>query len=131
MTRIERIDVLTATLPFRFSFGHALAERSDSTNVYVRLTLDDGAVGYGEGVPREYVTGETVESAQAALCEQQVPALLGRELERPEDVSAAIDAAAPVAGPPLANSARCALELALLDAAGKHFGQSVGAWLGS
>jgi L-Ala-D/L-Glu epimerase len=129
MTRIERIDVLTARLPFRFSFGHALAERSESTNVYVRLTLDDGTVGYGEGVPREYVTGETVESAQATLCERLVPALLGRELDGPEDAPAAIDGAAPIAGPPLSNSARCALELALLDAAGKHFGRSVGAWL--
>jgi muconate cycloisomerase len=129
MTRIERIDVLSARLPFRFSFGHALAERSDSTNVYVRLTLDDGTVGYGEGVPREYVTGETVESALAALGERQVPALLGRALDAPDDVAAAIDDAAPVAGPPLANSARCALELALLDAAGKHFGRSAGAWL--
>ena len=91
MTRIERIDVLSATLPFRFSFGHALAERSESTNVYVRLRLDDGTVGYGEGVPREYVTGETVESALAALGERQVPALLGRALEAPEDVARAID----------------------------------------
>ena len=129
MTRVARIDVLTARLPFRFSFGHALAARSDSTNVYVRLTLDDGTVGYGEGVPREYVTGETVESAVAALCERQVPALLGRSFDGPGDVPAAIDDAAPVVGPPLANSARCALELALLDACGKHFGQSVGAWL--
>jgi L-alanine-DL-glutamate epimerase-like enolase superfamily enzyme len=131
MTRIERIDVISANLPFRFSFGHALAERSASTNVYVRLRLDDGTVGYGEGVPRQYVTGETIESALAALCDEQVPALLGRELESPADVPAAIDAAAPVTGAPLANSARCALELALLDAAGKHFGQSAGAWLGT
>jgi L-Ala-D/L-Glu epimerase len=68
VAQIARIEVLTAQLPFRFSFGHALATRRDSTNVYVRLTLDDGTVGYGEGVPREYVTGETVEGAVAALC---------------------------------------------------------------
>jgi L-alanine-DL-glutamate epimerase-like enolase superfamily enzyme len=130
MTRIARIDVLTARLPFRFSFGHALAERRESTNVYVRLTLDDGSVGYGEGVPREYVTGETVESALAALCEQQAPALLGRSIDEPEDVPAAIDAAAPGStGPELTNAARCALELALLDACGKRFGRSVADWL--
>ena len=66
MTRVARIDVASATLPLRFSFGHALAARKESTNVYVRLTLNDGTVGYGEGVPREYVTGETAESAYAA-----------------------------------------------------------------
>jgi len=129
VTRVDSIDVVTARLPFRFSFGHALAERRDSTNVYVRLLLDDGTVGYGEGVPREYVTGETVESAVTALCERQAPALLGRSLAGPEDVEAAIDDAAPLDATPLANSARCALELALLDACGKHFGRPVSAWL--
>ena len=65
VARVMRIEVLTARLPFRFSFGHALAARRESTNVYVKLTLDDGTIGFGEGVPREYVTGETVESAVA------------------------------------------------------------------
>ncbi len=129
MTRVARIDVASATLPLRFSFGHALAARRESTNVYVRLTLADGTVGYGEGVPREYVTGETAESAFAALCDEQAPALIGRTLESPDDVPAAIDAAAPASGLPLTNAARCALELALLDACGRHFGRSVVDWL--
>jgi L-Ala-D/L-Glu epimerase len=129
VTRVDAIDVLTASLPFRFSFGHALAERNESTNVYVRLVLEDGTVGYGEGVPREYVTGETVESAVQALGDRCAPALVGRELSTPEDVEAAIDEAAPLDVTPLANAARCALELALLDASGKHFGRSVSTWL--
>lgn len=130
MTRVDRIEVFAATLPLRFSFGHALAARRESTNVYVRITLDDGTVGYGEGVPREYVTGETAESALAALCEEQAPALVGRPLDHPEDVPVAIDEAAPVAsGPHLTNAARCALELALMDAYGRHSGRSVSAWL--
>ena len=129
MTRVGRIDVVTARLPFRFSFGHALAERSESTNVYVRVVLDDGTVGYGEGVPREYVTGETVESAVTALCERQAPALLGRSLSGPGDVEAAVNEAAPLDATPHANSAHCALELALLDACGKHFGRPVSTWL--
>ena len=57
MSTITRIDVLMAQLPFRFAFGHALAERRSSENVYVKVTLDDGHVGFGEGVPRDYVTG--------------------------------------------------------------------------
>ena len=126
MTRVARIDVLTAELPFRFSFGHALAERRSSTNVYVRLTLEDGSVGYGEGVPREYVTGETVESAVEALVERQAPALLGRSLNEPDDVTALL-AEVPVERD---LAAHCALELALLDAAGKHLGLPVAHWLG-
>ena len=131
MTRVAAIDVLTVSLPFRFSFGHALAERRDSTNVFVRMRLSDGSVGYGEGVPREYVTGETVDGALEALTERQVPLVLGRALDDPDDVAALIDeipASAPDGS--LDTAARCALELALLDAAGKSFGRSVAHWLG-
>ena len=33
MSAIAVVDVLTAELPFRFSFGHALAERHSSTKI--------------------------------------------------------------------------------------------------
>ena len=49
MARIARVDILTALLPFRLSFGHALAERRSSTNVYVKVTLDDGSIGFTQG----------------------------------------------------------------------------------
>jgi L-alanine-DL-glutamate epimerase-like enolase superfamily enzyme len=131
VTQIVDIDVLTASLPFRFSFGHALAERRESTNVFVRVRLDDGTVGHGEGVPREYVTGETVDSALEALCERQVPVVVGRALEQPDDVVALLDEVPGVAPDgSLDLAARCALELAVLDAAGKSFGLSVAHWLG-
>jgi muconate cycloisomerase len=122
LTRAARIDLFTVELPFRFSFGHALAERRSSTSVVVRLELDDGTVGWGESVPREYVTGETVESALEALRERLAPALLEREAGGVDEVPAAVE---PLRG----NAARCALELAWLDACGRRFGVSVQRWL--
>lgn len=129
MITVARVDVLTVELPFRFSFGHALANRRSSTNVLVRLTMDDGAIGYGEGVPREYVTGETVDGAVEALGERLVPAVLGHSFAAPADVPAAVGALA--AAGPRDLAARCALELALLDACGKSFKVSVRSWMGS
>jgi EmrB/QacA subfamily drug resistance transporter len=128
MTRIARIEIFTAELPFRLSFGHALATRRSSLNVFVAVTLEDGSVGYGEGVPRDYVTGETVEGAVTALAERYAPALLGRGVLRVEDVPELL---API-GQAVSRdqSAWCALELAILDAFGHHFGTSVSAWLG-
>jgi muconate cycloisomerase len=123
MTYVASIEVFTATLPFRFAFGHSLATRRSSENVYVRLTLDDGAVGYGEGVPRDYVTGETVTTALAALSERLAPEVLGRDVHTIDDVPRLPGSA----GGDLA--ARCALELAMLDAFGHHFGCSVSRWL--
>jgi len=132
MTQIAAIDVLVVRLPFRFSFGHALAERRSSTNVVVRARLADGTVGYGEGVPREYVTGETVEGAVAALRDRLAPGVLGRSLDDPEAVPELL-AEVPVSAPDgsLDSAARCALELAVLDAAGRRFGVSVSHWLGT
>lgn len=132
MTAIAAVDVLTVELPFRFSFGHALAERSSSTNVVVRVRLDDGSVGYGEGVPREYVTGETVDGAVTALCERLVPQVLGARLAG-QDAVAELLAGLSVTAPDgaLQTAARCAVELAILDAAGRHFGCSVQRWLGA
>jgi muconate cycloisomerase len=132
VTSIAAVDVLTVELPFRFSFGHALAERSSSTNVVVRVRLEDGTVGYGEGVPRDYVTGETVDGAVDALCERLVPQVLGASLAAPDDVPALLEEV-PAHAPDgsLQTAARCALELAVLDAAGRHFECSVQRWLGS
>ena len=57
MTTITGVDVLTVSLPFRFSFGHALAERKDSTNVFVRVRLDDGSVGHRHGWVQVFESG--------------------------------------------------------------------------
>jgi muconate cycloisomerase len=131
LTFVSHIDVLTVELPFRFSFGHALAERSSSTNVLVRLALADGSVGWGEGVPREYVTGETVDGASSALAERLAPALLGATVDDAGDVPGTFQAAVDASDAELDLAARCALELAFLDACGKHFRTSLQRWLGA
>jgi muconate cycloisomerase len=102
------------------------------------VTLGDGTVGYGEGVPRGYVTGETAAAALDAVAGRYGPALLGRELAGPDGVPAVLDAVAAATGledgaggdgnPP--GAAWCALELAVLDAAGRCFGLPVSHWLG-
>jgi len=43
----------------RFKFKHASAQRSATQNIIVQLTDSNGLSGYGEGCPRDYVTGET------------------------------------------------------------------------
>lgn len=50
-------------IPFRQVFRHASAERDKAAAVRVTAAGLDGAVGYGEGCPREYVTGESLSSA--------------------------------------------------------------------
>jgi L-Ala-D/L-Glu epimerase len=109
---------------------HASFERSVSENLVVRVKLADGTVGYGEGVPRPYVTGETVETAFELLSAHDWSARIGspddfREVVRSlETLQIPGNEADPrgMAG----NAARCALELAVLDAFGRRFGESIG-----
>lgn len=62
-------------IPFVEAFGHSASVRSRSDSVVVRLTADDGTVGYGEGLPRPYVTGETVETCIDHIKECLWPAI--------------------------------------------------------
>ncbi len=56
-----RMDICRTTLPMR-TFVHASAVRDVSEAVVVRLKYSDGWVGWGETLPRRYVTGETIDS---------------------------------------------------------------------
>jgi L-alanine-DL-glutamate epimerase-like enolase superfamily enzyme len=62
-----RIAFASFPFPFRTAFEHAAAKRDRAENVIVIATDDAGRVGLGEGCPRDYVTGETVQSALSAL----------------------------------------------------------------
>ena len=60
--RLARIAVFTFPVPFKVVFRHASASRDRAENLIVAAHSEDGTVGYGEGCPRDYVTGETTAS---------------------------------------------------------------------
>jgi muconate cycloisomerase len=109
---------------------HASFERTESENLIVRVTLDDGTTGYGEGVPRSYVTGETVDSAFADLESGDWSRIMGRPASFADVVVGLERLTLPrIEADPrgmAGNAARCALELAILDAYGRRFGEPLG-----
>ncbi len=127
--RVAELTAWQVRIPLKKAIRHASHTRTETDNVLVRCVLDDGTIGYGEGVPREYVTGETIESALALLRSSD----LGGQLGSAETFDQAVSLAerlslAPIPGDDRAcqgNGARCAVELALLDAFGKHFHESL------
>lgn len=131
MTAVRSVDLHHVVVPLRKPIRHASHSRADSDNLVVRVTLADGTVGFGEGVPRSYVTGETIASTFAALGGFNLARALGPP---PTTFEAAARATLGFVLPADAsdprgmatNAARCALELALLDAYGRAFGASVG-----
>lgn len=125
--RVVEITAWQVRIPLRKAIRHASHTRTETDNVVVRCVLADGTTGHGEGVPREYVTGETIASALALLQASD----LRSQLEDAGDFGAAVAMAERLRLPAIpgddracqGNAARCAVELALLDAYGKHFGQ--------
>ncbi len=132
--KIIAADLYVVKLPFRFAFKHSLASRNYSENIILRLVVENGSLqisGFGEGIPRSYVTGESIASSLAILKDQFLPRFLQREFVRYEDLKQAIESefAALKLAEKSYGAAWCALELALLDAAGQVFGKNLTAML--
>ncbi|MDE2889915.1 MAG: dipeptide epimerase [Gemmatimonadota bacterium] len=122
-------------IPFVEAFGHSASVRARSDSVVVRLTAEDGTVGYGEGLPRPYVTGETVESCIDHIAQCLWPAIADSDFPALEPGPAAFRVLDPVgrnlpdgdAGGVVAwHAARAACELALLDVLLRRQKQSLG-----
>jgi L-alanine-DL-glutamate epimerase-like enolase superfamily enzyme len=111
--------------PFRTRFEHAAAARERAANVVV-IADDAGLTGLGEGCPRDYVTGETVASALAAIARWRHEGI--ENVATRDDLEAWMqEHTADIDANP---SAFAAVELALLDVFARRAGQSLEAFLG-
>jgi len=125
--KVVEVSAYAIRISLRKAIKHASPTRTETENLVIRVVLEDGTEGYGEGVPREYVTGESVPSGLDQLRNSQLAA----QLEPCRDFASALAAIerfriAPVPGDDrgcVGNAARCALEIAWLDAYGKSFGE--------
>jgi len=126
--QIVSFDIFAVDLPFRRAFRHSAASRSASDSVLVKCTTDGGATGFGECLPRTYVTGESRDSTYDLLRDRILPRLTGMEFASYADVWAFLDrcdgkAPADWVAPDVPQTAAwCAADLALLDACGHAFG---------
>ena len=116
------MDIWRLNLPFLSPIKHNLATHTSSANLVVKVTADTPRPGYGEGVPREFVTGETLSGSLAFLLETLIPTLWDLEFTSPPQLREALtDLFRQTAGE-RHPAAFCALETALLDAAGRAWG---------
>ena len=126
--RIVELEARHVRIPLKRKVTHASHVRTETDNVVVRCVLSDGTVGHGEGVPRDYVTGETIDSTLDLLKRSDLDTQLNHDCT---DFLAAVHLAerfrlAPVVGDERmiqGNAARCAVELAVLDAFGRALGE--------
>jgi muconate cycloisomerase len=124
---VRQLQAFHVRIPLRRAIRHASHARTETDNLVVRCTLDDGTVGFGEGVPRDYVTGETIAASLALLQASNLPGQLGDAT----DLDQAIEIARSLTLVPTpgddrrihGNAARCAIEIAYLDALSRHLQQ--------
>lgn len=119
------IELKSLRIPFKVAFKHASASRNVTQGVLV-IARANGLAGYGEGCPRDYVTGETDVSVaeffdehkndiEANIADLHSLRAWCKHYESDIDKNPA---------------AWCAIELALLDLFAKKTNQSVEALLG-
>ena len=129
---IRQLTASIVRLPLRMKFSHATATRAESENVLVRCELANGTVGWGEGVPRSYVTGETPSGCLEQLAATPVAEQLAGDCNSWADVIRLCEGFQPAAmgdNPRgcYGNALRCAVELSVLDAFGQVFDEPVSA----
>ena len=113
------VDIQTDEIfiPLATPFKTALRTVSSVEDVVVKITADDGRVGYGEAPPTGVITGDTKGSILSAVNEFIRPALLGMDIAELDAVMARLD------GCMVHNtSAKAAVDMALYDLWGKLYG---------
>ena len=104
------LSIHPVDIALREPFGIATGAKTAALNVFVRATLADGSVGWGEAAPFEAVNGERREVALHGI-ERSRDALLGWDAVAWRSLGNRLRELSPESP-----SARCAVETAVLDA---------------
>ncbi len=126
--RIDRIEVFPVRYPtagrFRFFEGPPGVPPGRPA-VLVKITADDGVIGWGESVPLPRWSAETLEGTAAAIRDYLAPAILGMDPFDQASVHRAMDkdlAPSFSTGAPIA---KAGIDLALHDLTGRALGVSL------
>lgn len=124
--RLVLLTALHARIPLKRDVKHASHSRRANDTLLIRVALEDGTIGWGEGLPRTYVTGETIDTCFETLASLDLSQLAGALVDLGSTVERLrqLRLPAPPAGQRdcFGNTVRCALELAVLDAVSRAEG---------
>ena len=125
--RIEQIETFPVIYPttMRFKFFEGPSAKPGRPGVVVKITCDDGTVGWGESVPVPRWSYETLESATTTINNYLAPVLIGMN---PFDLEAIHQAMNQEIAPSFSTGApitKAGIDLALHDILGKVSGKNV------
>ncbi len=94
--KFTQLQIIELKIPFRFAFEHSLARRREAHNLVLELSTGTGHTGYGEVLAREYLTGETIQSAWQDIREHWWPRVRELRINETDNVREALQALRPV-----------------------------------
>ncbi|MFD1206185.1 mandelate racemase/muconate lactonizing enzyme family protein [Sporosarcina contaminans] len=118
--KITEIEIFAIHLPLHEPFIISYASYDTMPSIIVKLTTDNGMIGYGEAVPDDHVTGESFEGTFAVLKNTIAPKLIGMNPAHMERIHERMDAE--IYGAP---AAKAAIDIACYDVVGKALGVPV------
>ncbi len=124
---IERIELFPVRFPtvMRFKFLESPKGATGRASVMIKVTADDGTVGWGESIPSQRWSYETLESAVSTLDHYLIPVLIGMD---PFDLDAIHAAMNREIGPGFSTGApitKAGIDFALHDLIGKSLGRNL------
>ena len=114
MFKIAEIEALAISVPLLSSMKMAGLEIRAADNLIVRIRDQDGTIGWGEAASAPTMTGETLAGMVAAV-RHMAPQLEGKEVTDPHKIHLGFDRLMY-----RNHGAKAAIEIALLDLAGKR-----------
>lgn len=133
--KIERIEALPLRLPLKavatLSRGVSRTIEEGKQLVLVKMTADDGTVGWGEAGPSRRWSAETVHSCYTSIKHVLAPVLIGRDPFDLAGLHAAMNGELAPGLDPGQPIAKAALDLAAHDLLCKKLGINLQTWLGA
>ncbi|ERN55092.1 dipeptide epimerase [Alkalihalophilus marmarensis] len=112
--RISKVDMYMIELPLNEPFIISYARYDTMPAIIIKMYTDQGIIGYGESVPDEHVTGESVHSVFDALKYQLIPAVIDKDPRNILEIHELMNAALVGNG-----AAKAAVDIACYDILGK------------
>ena len=126
---IAKAEVFPLLIPYKSEFNISRGKLGGGnvkrTVVLVKLTDEDGEVGWGEGSPSHLWSSETLESVTTTLENYLIPSIIGISIY---DIDKFYRQMESVVGPGFSTShpiAKCALDMALHDLIGRKSGLNI------
>jgi len=122
---IQNIELKRQHVPLKKPFKTALRTVEHLESIFVKVTCDNGLVGYGEAAATVAITGDSLDSIEAAILKTIKPQLIGLDLLAYERVFQQLHAS--MVGN---SSAKAAIDIALYDLIAQNAGLPLYQFLG-